>query len=110
LGEYLDNVRPQLMKHDTELMVIGKKGFAIGEISIRKIVKDNVRQAGISKHVTPHSLRRTFAVLLLKGGCNLKVIAEIMGHEELSTTAGYTQLDTTSLKKVYCRTHPMGGL
>ncbi len=105
---YLKSARTALMKAPSPWTVIGEKGHGIGTISIRKIVRDHVKQAGFKKRITPHSLRRTFAVLLLKGGCNLKAIAEIMGHDELSTTAGYVQLDTDSMRDVYNQTHPLG--
>jgi len=109
LERYLSWARPRLLKQPALRLVIGPKGRPVGEIVLRKIVRENVAKAGIRRRVTPHSLRRTFAVLLLQGGCNLKAIAEIMGHDELTTTAGYTQLDTANLSKVYDRTHPLGG-
>jgi len=107
--QYFTWARPALCKHSTPFTVIGERGWAIGLICIRKIVREHAAAVGLGRRITPHSLRRTFAVLLLKGGCNLKAIAEIMGHDELTTTANYTQLDTDALRDLYTRTHPLGG-
>jgi integrase/recombinase XerC len=88
---------------------VGNRGRRLPPRRLQILVPRLARQAKLGKHITPHSLRRTFATLLLQGGCNLKVISELMGHECLSTTAGYQQLDLADLIRIYQQAHPLAG-
>ncbi len=110
LRDYLGRARRLLLKTTSQSLLIGISGHPVGSITLRTRLRELGKIAGIGKKVTPHSLRRTFATLLLDAGCNLKVIAELMGHERLSTTAEYTRLDPESLARVYRRCHPLGGV
>lgn len=74
--------------------------------SIRNIVKENVRLAGISKNITPHSLRHSFATHLLQSGAGIREIQELLGHENITTTSIYSHMDMSKLKKDYRRFHP----
>jgi len=82
------------------------RGTGLTVRSIRNIVKKNVLLAGIKKNITPHSLRHSFATHLLQKGAGIREIQELLGHESISTTAVYSHMDISKLKKDYRKFHP----
>lgn len=109
LEHYLSVVRPQLLhgKPDaaTELFVTGWGGPMTRE-RFYEIIVAYGKSAGISKRVTPHMLRHSFATHLLNNGTNLRIVQELLGHADISTTQIYTHLDVERLREVYDKTHP----
>ncbi|MBI3050887.1 tyrosine-type recombinase/integrase [Candidatus Woesearchaeota archaeon] len=93
-GQYL------LSKKAEEHLFTNKKGSALTPRNIQKIVKNCARKAGISKKVSPHTLRHSFATHLLESGTDLRKIQELLGHSNLQTTQIYTKVSTEELKKV----------
>lgn len=109
LEHYLSVVRPQLLhgKPDAaaELFVTGWGGPMTRE-RFYEIIVTYGKSAGISKRVTPHMLRHSFATHLLNNGTDLRIVQELLGHADISTTQIYTHLDVERLREVYDKTHP----
>lgn len=109
LEHYLSVVRLQLLhgKPDAaaELFVTGWGGPMTRE-RFYEIIVAYGKSAGISKRVTPHMLRHSFATHLLNNGTDLRIVQELLGHADISTTQIYTHLDVERLREVYDKTHP----
>ena len=109
LEHYISVVRPQLLhgKPDSSkaLFVTGWGGPMTRE-RFYEIIVAYAQSAGLSKKVTPHMLRHSFATHLLNNGTDLRVVQELLGHADISTTQIYTHLDIERLREVYDKTHP----
>jgi integrase/recombinase XerD len=77
-------------------------------VAVWTLVKDATARAGITKSVSPHTLRHTFATHLLEGGADLAAVQELLGHADISTTQIYTHVDREYLRDVHQRYHPRG--
>lgn len=106
LKSYL-SVRVELLKgkHNNYLF-LNCFGNKIGERGIEQVVQKIVKKSGIDTKVTPHTLRHTFATHMLENGADLKVVQELLGHENLSTTGIYTHVTNERLRSVYLNSHP----
>ena len=98
----LKNIKPE----DKDVLFLNRNGGKITRAMIFTIIKDAVRSAGISKTVSPHTFRHSFATHLLENGADLRTIQLMMGHESITTTEIYTHLDNQHLKKVMHQFHP----
>ena len=90
-------------------MFINKSGKRISGRSIRRKLDKYIQVAGLAQHVSPHTLRHSFATHMLNNGADLRSVQELLGHQSLSTTQIYTHLTTKRLKEVYDRSHPLAG-
>jgi integrase/recombinase XerC len=86
---------------------VNKSGHRLSDRSIRRKLVRYLQIAGIDAHVSPHTLRHSFATHMLNAGADLRSVQEILGHASLSTTQIYTHLTTRRLKEVYDRAHPL---
>ena len=82
------------------------RGKALSRISLFIFIQQYAKEAGITKNISPHTFRHSFATHLLQGGANLRVIQEMLGHENLSTTEIYMQVDTSHLREQMLLCHP----
>ncbi len=101
LNKYL-----KLDHKDSPYLLIGKRAEKLNEREIRSIVTESAKKAGISVHVTPHTLRHTYATHMLNDGADLKSVGDLLGHESLSTTQIYTHVSNERLRQVYLSAHP----
>jgi integrase/recombinase XerC len=109
LRNYLEQGRPKLLgdKKKTSALFINRYGQRLPERRVQKMLEDYAKKAGIEKRVHPHMLRHTFATHLLDGGADLRVVQELLGHAQLSSTQIYTHVTKGQARKVYLSAHPM---
>lgn len=106
LDNYINNYRPFLIKNETcNYVFLNKNGEKISRQMIFKMLKNLANKAGITKEISPHTLRHSFASNLLNNGADLRVIQELLGHENLETTEIYSHLQNKKIKDDY-NNHP----
>ncbi len=109
LEHYISVVRPQLLhgKPDSsKALFVTSWGGPMTRERFYELIVAYGQSAGLSKKVTPHMLRHSFATHLLNNGTDLRVVQELLGHADISTTQIYTHLDIERLREVYDKTHP----
>lgn len=100
---YHINIRPG---NEDYVFLSFKRGRKLSRITVFHIVKVLAENAGITKEISPHTFRHSFATHLLEGGANLRAIQEMLGHESIATTEIYTHLDNSRLREEILRHHP----
>ena len=107
VSTYLRRLRPTLDKGASGgRLLLNARGEPLSRVGAWGIVKRCARRAGITKRVTPHTLRHSFATHLLEGGADLRAVQEMLGHADLSTTQIYTHVDREYLRSVHKQFHP----
>lgn len=107
LKEYIEEARPILIKDDaTKALFVNVNGQRLTRQGFWKIVKYYKEQAHITKDITPHILRHSFATHLLQNGADLKSIQTMLGHSDISSTQIYMQFQDNGLKNMYKKAHP----
>ena len=109
LERYLNVVRPQLLHNKPDSckeLFVTSWGGPLTRQRVNELLEGYAQSAGITKRVTPHMLRHSFATHLLNNGTDLRVVQELLGHADISTTQIYTHLDMERLREVYDKTHP----
>ena len=107
LKEYINDARPIMIKDENEkALFVNVNGKRLTRQGFWKIVKFYKEQAHITKDITPHVLRHSFATHLLQNGADLKAIQTMLGHSDISSTQVYMQFQDSGLKDIYKRTHP----
>ncbi len=106
---YLRELRPRIEKGAGKgVLLLNARGEPMTRMGAWKILRKHVDAAGITKHVTPHTLRHSFATHLLEGGADLRAVQEMLGHADISTTQIYTHVDREYLRSVHKQFHPRG--
>ena len=105
---YLDGVRCHLeiKKGHEDFAFLNRRGKQLTRVMVFIIIKNLTIKAGISKKVSPHTFRHSFAAHLIEGGADLRAVQEMLGHESITTTEIYTHLDRDYLKQVVKEFHP----
>lgn len=105
---YVNEIRPKLHKDlsKTLLFISSRRGGALDGSDIDRILQKAITKAGIKKHITPHTLRHSFATHLLKGKADIRQVQKLLGHRCLSSTEIYTRVEVSDLREVLQRCHP----
>jgi len=105
MRKYLDK-RGEKRVRDKDAVFLNKSGKRLTDRSVRRVVDKYVRLTSVAEHISPHSLRHSFATHLLDRGADLRSVQELLGHMNLSTTQIYTHVTMERLKTVYDKAHP----
>jgi integrase/recombinase XerD len=107
VATYVRELRPRLEKGAGKgVLFLNARGEPLSRMGAWKILRRHVEQAGITKAVSPHTLRHSFATHLLEGGADLRAVQEMLGHADISTTQIYTHVDREYLRQVHKQYHP----
>lgn len=109
IQDYLDGGRSVLLKNrPSPVLFVSNRGKAMSRNRFWQIIREMATAAGISKKVSPHTMRHSFATHLLAGGADLRSVQMMLGHADIATTQIYTHIDTSRLKSMHQRFHPRG--
>lgn len=106
LNKYIKEGRPSSLKKETEYLFLNHLGDKLTERGVRYILNDLIKKTTITKNISPHMLRHSFATHLLNEGCDLLSVQKLLGHESISATQVYTHVTTDRLKEVYYNSFP----
>lgn len=110
--KYIDLYRHQIRVHqpiangNDDMLFLNNRGAALSRVMVFLIIKELVKKAGISKTISPHTFRHSFATHLVEGGADLRAVQEMLGHESITTTEIYTHLDREYLRNTLHQFHP----
>ena len=108
---YLEGDRNRMMNIDAasrDILFLNRRGKKLSRVMIFNIIKDAAAHAGITKIISPHSLRHSFATHLVEGGADLRAVQEMLGHASITTTEIYTHIQADYLRETIQRFHPLG--
>jgi len=109
LSYYMENARETILRNRfSDYLFISKKGDCLNRKSVWRLLKKYIERTGITKVVTPHTFRHSFATHLIENNADLRSVQELLGHIDISTTQIYTHLASRTLKEVHKKYHPRG--
>lgn len=97
------DIKPDFVDH----LFLNRRGSKLSRVMVFNIVKNNTTRAGVTKIVSPHTFRHSFATHLLEGGADLRAVQQMLGHESILTTEIYTHIDQSYLKETMLMYHPL---
>ncbi len=97
---------PIIQKDAEGLLILNLRGGPLSRVSVFKLIKSCAQKASINKEVSPHTLRHSFATVLIEAGADLRAVQQMLGHESITTTEIYTHLDRSYLKSIIQEFHP----
>lgn len=105
---YIQTVRrhQDIAKDSEDILFLNRRGKGLSRVMVFLIVKDISQRAGISKKISPHTFRHSFATHLVEAGADLRAVQQMLGHESITTTEIYTHLDSKFLRETMRRYHP----
>jgi len=108
IKSYIENIRVHIpvIKGNEDVVFLSRRGKKLSRIMIFMIIKDLAKKAGISKTISPHTFRHSFATHLVEGGADLRAVQEMLGHESITTTEIYTHLNREYLRDTLQQFHP----
>ncbi len=106
LEDYLGSQRKELVKEGTQALFVNKYGKKMTSRAIQQIMEKQAEKSGLNLRIHPHMFRHSFATHLLDNGADLRVVQELLGHENLSTTQVYTHVSSDKLTRIYQAAHP----
>ena len=107
IKRYTETARAKWLKGKSEdALFVTRQGKKMSRITVWTILKRAAEDAGLHKKVYPHILRHSFATHLLEGGADLRVVQELLGHSDISTTQIYTHIEKARLKSIHTKFHP----
>lgn len=106
---YRNSVTSKVDKSHENILFLNRSGKKLTREMVFTIIKKLARQTGITKNISPHTLRHSFATHLVEGGADLRAVQEMLGHESIQTTEIYTHLDREFLRDTIRRFHPRSG-
>lgn len=109
VDSYLTRARPVLVSRKawfTPILFVGNRGAALSRQNAWLILRSASRKAGLGEVLSPHTLRHSFATHVLRGGADVRVVQELLGHSSVSTTQLYTKVTIETLREVYQVSHP----
>lgn len=107
LKKYIEMKKNKYMNYSKEILFVNSRGEKLTDRSLRRLISNYAKDAGIQREVTPHVFRHTFATELLNNGVDIRYLQELLGHSSISTTQVYTHVSKTLLKDVYLKAHPL---
>ena len=106
IDHYLNIFRDQVDSEKQKALFVTKGGKPIDRVSVWRMIKDYAKKAGITKNISPHTLRHSFATHLLDNGAELRVIQEMLGHASITSTDRYTHVSKAHVQKAFDAFHP----